>query len=118
MDLTSFKPDIDELIDEFTKTKNLQLLKVFLLQFSEELKKLRKLGIDAKENNIKVISSSIRKMLEANIFLFGFIDANEDSFAEKVNQLTQLQNARLQVAYEELFANTKIEDFLHMDLVN
>ncbi|CAN6679316.1 unnamed protein product [Malus baccata var. baccata] len=198
MDLTSFKPDIDELIDEFTKVKlpfsfhlflsvvvffnglsanccmefvsgfcsllfvvaeSTSLADMKMIWFSqyfcmciqstnfslshrvgglccllclyetqpckpplkiyislEELKKLRKLGIDAKENNIKVISSSIRKMLEANIFLFGFIDAHEDSFAEKVNQLTQLQNARLQVAYEELFANTKIEDFLHMDL--
>ncbi|RXH76013.1 hypothetical protein DVH24_042800 [Malus domestica] len=91
-------------------------LKIYLSL--EELKKLRELVIDAKENNIKVVSSLVRKMLEANIFLFGFVDANEDSFVEKVNQLTQLQNARLQVAYEELFANTKIEDFLHMDLAS
>ncbi|XP_068322069.1 uncharacterized protein [Pyrus communis] len=82
----------------------------------EELKKLRKLVIDAKENNIKVVSSLVRKMLEKNAFLFGFVDTNEESFAETVNQLTQLQNARVQVAYKELFANTKIEDFLHMDL--
>lgn len=76
-------------------------LKVFLLPFSEELKKLRKLVIDAKENNIKVVSSLVRKMLEKNTFLFGFVDTNEESFAETINQLTQLQNARVQVAYKE-----------------
>ncbi|XP_048431842.1 uncharacterized protein LOC103966278 [Pyrus x bretschneideri] len=181
MDLTPFKRDVDELIDEFTKAESTSLADMKRIWLSkkfsyiyearpstnlaffmqslyahsigyivdtaslshrvgglyclfclyetqpckppfkiyislEELKKLRKLVIDAKENNIKVVSSLVRKMLEKNTFLFGFVDTNEESFAETVNQLTQLQNARVQVAYKELFANTKIEDFLHMDL--
>lgn len=181
MDLTPFKQDIDELIDEFTKAESTSLADMKRIWLSkkfsyiyearpstnlaffmqslyahsigyivdtaslshrvgglyclfclyetqpckppfkiyislEELKKLRKLVIDAKENNIKVVSSLVRKMLEKNTFLFGYVDTNEESFAETVNQLTQLQNARVQVAYKELFANTKIEDFLHMDL--
>ncbi|CAN6543540.1 unnamed protein product [Malus baccata var. baccata] len=180
MDLTPFKRDVDELIDEFTKAESTSLADMkriwlskkfsyiyearpstnlaffmqslyahsigyivgtaslshrvgglyclfclyetqpckppFKIYISLELKKLRKLVIDAKENKIKVVSSLVRKMLEKNTFLFGFVDTNEESFAETVNQLTQLQNARVQVAYKELFANTKIEDFLHMDL--
>ncbi|KAM1481804.1 hypothetical protein EV1_033656 [Malus domestica] len=181
MDLTPFKRDVDELIDEFTKAESTSLADMKRIWLSkkfsyiyearpstnlaffmqslyahsigyivgtaslshrvgglyclfclyetqpckppfkiyislEELKKLRKLVIDAKENKIKVVSSLVRKMLEKNTFLFGFVDTNEESFAETVNQLTQLQNARVQVAYKELFANTKIEDFLHMDL--
>lgn len=181
MDLTPFKRDVDELIDEFTKAESTSLADMKRIWLSkkfsyiyearpstnlaffmqslyahligyivgtaslshrvgglyclfclyetqpckppfriyislEELKKLRKLVIDTKENQIKVVSSLVRKMLEKNTFLFGFVDTNEESFAETVNQLTQLQDARVQVAYKELFANTKIEDFLHMDL--
>ncbi|ONI34689.1 hypothetical protein PRUPE_1G493600 [Prunus persica] len=82
----------------------------------EELKKLRKLVINAKEHDIRVVSALVKRMLEKNVFLFGSVDTNEGSFTETVDQLTQLQNARVQVAYKELFANTKIEDFLHMDL--
>ncbi|KAJ4720106.1 putative Small nuclear RNA activating complex (SNAPc), subunit SNAP43 protein [Melia azedarach] len=55
-------------------------------------------------------------MLEKNTFLFGFVDLNEGSITETVNHLTDLQNARVQVAYEKLFASTRIEHFLHMDL--
>lgn len=181
MDLTPFKRDVDELIDEFAKAESTSLADMKRIWLSkkfsyiyearpstnlaffmqslyahsigyivgtaslshrvgglyclfclyetqpckppfkiyislEELKKLRKLVIDTKENQIKVVSSLVRKMLEKNTFLFGFVDTNEESFAETVNQLTQLQDARVQVAYKELFANTKIEDFLHMDL--
>ncbi|KAL6296790.1 hypothetical protein ACE6H2_004932 [Prunus campanulata] len=82
----------------------------------EELKKLRKLVINAKEHDLRVVSALVKRMLEKNVFLFGSVDTNEGSFIETVDQLTQLQNARVQVAYKELFANTKIEDFLHMDL--
>ncbi|BFG19047.1 hypothetical protein CerSpe_053210 [Prunus speciosa] len=82
----------------------------------EELKKLRKLVINAKEHDLRVVSALVKRMLEKNVFLFGSVDTNEGSFTETVDQLTQLQNARVQVAYKELFANTKIEDFLHMDL--
>ncbi|KAI6681593.1 hypothetical protein NL676_035474 [Syzygium grande] len=55
-------------------------------------------------------------MLEKNMFLFGAVEINEGSIAERVNQLMELQNARVQVAYKKLFANTRIEHFLHMDL--
>lgn len=36
--------------------------------------------------------------------------------AERVNELTDLQNAHIQVAYKKLLANTRIEHFIHMDL--
>ncbi|XP_015894176.1 uncharacterized protein LOC107428195 [Ziziphus jujuba] len=82
----------------------------------EELKKLKNLVVDAKEINLKVVSALVKRMLEKNMFLFGFVDINEGSISETVNQLTELQNARIQVAYKELFGNTRIEDFLHMDM--
>ncbi|GAV64756.1 LOW QUALITY PROTEIN: SNAPc_SNAP43 domain-containing protein, partial [Cephalotus follicularis] len=80
-----------------------------------ELKKLESLVVEEKGKGINVVTTLVKRMLEKNMFLFGF-DINEGSFSETVNQLTEIQNARMQVAYEKLFANTRIEHFLHMDL--
>ncbi|KAI4344174.1 hypothetical protein L6164_011433 [Bauhinia variegata] len=55
-------------------------------------------------------------MLKRNMFLFGAVDLKEGSVAETVNQLQELQKARLELAYEKLFGDTKIEHFIHMDL--
>lgn len=81
-----------------------------------ELKKLKDLVVEAKEKDIKVVSVLVKRMLDMNIFLFGFVDINEGSVAERVNELTDLQNAHIQVAYKKLLANTRIEHFIHMDL--
>lgn len=40
-------------------------------------------------------------MLEKNMFLFGAVEINEGSINERVNQLMELQNARVQVAYNK-----------------
>ncbi|KAK9037180.1 hypothetical protein V6N11_022101 [Hibiscus sabdariffa] len=49
-------------------------------------------------------------------FLFGLVDLNENSVNETINSLTNLQDARIQVAYEKLFPDTDIERCIHMDL--
>lgn len=66
-----------------------------------ELKKLKILVINAKEHGIKVVTVLVKRMLEKNMFLFGFVDLNEGSVSETVNQLTKLQDARVQVAYKK-----------------
>ncbi|CAL5360827.1 unnamed protein product [Camellia sinensis] len=81
-----------------------------------ELKRLRNLVIDVKEKGIKVASALVKKMLERNVFLFGFVDINDGSVTERVNELTDIQNARVQVAHKKLFSNTRIENFIHTDL--
>ncbi|KAL2338409.1 hypothetical protein Fmac_012855 [Flemingia macrophylla] len=81
-----------------------------------ELKKLRILVTDAKENDIKVVPAIVKRMLERNMFLFGSVDLMEGCVTETVNQLQQLQNARIQVAFEKLFDSTSIENYIHMDL--
>ncbi|XP_058182039.1 uncharacterized protein LOC131300281 isoform X2 [Rhododendron vialii] len=81
-----------------------------------ELKRLRILVIEAKEESIKVVPALVKRMLEKNMFLFGFVDINVGSVTERVNELTDMQNARVQVAYKTLFAKTRIEQFIHMDL--
>ncbi|KAI4335679.1 hypothetical protein L6164_014306 [Bauhinia variegata] len=79
-----------------------------------ELKKLRELAVDV--NYIKVVPALVKRMLERNMFLFGAVDLKEGSVAETVNQLQELQKARLEVAYEKLFGDTKVEEFIHMDI--
>lgn len=71
-----------------------------------ELKKLKDLAVEAKEKDIKVVSVLVKRMLDMNIFLFGFVDINEGSVAERVNELTDLQNAHIKVAYKKYFANS------------
>ncbi|WCJ30003.1 Small nuclear RNA activating complex (SNAPc) subunit SNAP43 protein [Euphorbia peplus] len=81
-----------------------------------ELKKLKILVIDGKKQGIKVVPCLVNRMLEKNMFLFGSVDLNQGSVTETVNQLTELQNARVQQANKKLFADTRIEKFLHMNM--
>ncbi|XAR68778.1 hypothetical protein NMG60_11000143 [Bertholletia excelsa] len=81
-----------------------------------DLKRLRDLIIDAKEKGIKVVPALAKRMLERNLFLFGSVDINESSVKERVNELTDIQNTRVQVAYKKLFSDTRIEQFIKMDL--
>ncbi|XVF83190.1 hypothetical protein PTKIN_Ptkin16aG0114200 [Pterospermum kingtungense] len=81
-----------------------------------ELNKLKSLVAEAKEMGIRVVPTLVKRMLEKNVFLFGFVDLNEGSVSETINSLTKLQDARIQVAYEKLFSDTAIEQYLHMDM--
>ncbi|XP_011078383.1 uncharacterized protein LOC105162126 isoform X1 [Sesamum indicum] len=81
-----------------------------------ELRQLKNLAIESKAKGLKVVSALLKSMLERNMFLFGFVGANEGSPTERVNELTDIQNARVQAAYKKLFANSRLEHFIHMDL--
>ncbi|KAG8366362.1 hypothetical protein BUALT_Bualt17G0071900 [Buddleja alternifolia] len=81
-----------------------------------EMRQLKNLVIDSKRTGVKVVSVLVKSMLEKNMFLFGFVGTNEGSVTERVNELTDLQNARVQAAYKKLFANSRLEHFIHMDL--
>ncbi|XVF34601.1 hypothetical protein REPUB_Repub18cG0072700 [Reevesia pubescens] len=82
-----------------------------------ELKKLKSLVAEAKEMDVRVVPTLVKRMLEKNMFLFGFVDLNEGSVSEMINGLTKLQDARIQVAYEKLLTDTEIDKYLHMDLI-
>lgn len=81
-----------------------------------ELKRLKDLVLDSKEKEIKVVSALVKHMLDRQMFLFGFVDMNEGSVTERINELTNIQNTSIQVAYKKLFANTNIEELMHMNL--
>ncbi|KAL0427122.1 UNVERIFIED_CONTAM: hypothetical protein Slati_2887000 [Sesamum latifolium] len=81
-----------------------------------ELRQLKNLAIESKAKGLKVVSALLKSMLERNMFLFGFVGVNEGSPTERVNELTDIQNARVQAAYKKLFANSRLEHFIHMDL--
>ncbi|CAI9782444.1 unnamed protein product [Fraxinus pennsylvanica] len=81
-----------------------------------DMKRIKYLVVDTKTRDIKVVSTLVKRMLERNVFLFGSVDANECSATERINELTEIQNARVQAAYKMLFAETRLEKFIHMDL--
>lgn len=74
------------------------------------------LVVDAKENGIRVVPALVKRMLTENMFLFGSSDTFTDSAKERVHANAKLQDRHLQIAYEKLLSNTKIEDYVHMDL--
>lgn len=65
-----------------------------------DLKRIKNLVVDTKMRDIKVVSILVKRMLERNVFLFGSVDANEGSATERINELTEIQNARVQTAYK------------------
>ena len=77
------------------------LIPSFIFNLTGDLKRLRSLVVDAKEKGIKVVSALVKKMLDRNVFLFGSVDTNDASVTERVNELTDIQNARIQVAYKK-----------------
>ncbi|XP_076927373.1 uncharacterized protein LOC143590910 [Bidens hawaiensis] len=81
-----------------------------------EMKRLKELVIDAKNENISVVPVLVNSMVERNLFLFGAIDLKEDSVDDRVNELKCMQNARIEHANKRLFADTQIERYIHMDM--
>lgn len=81
-----------------------------------ELKRLKALVIDAKQNGIGVVSALVKRMMDKNMFLFGFVDIDGGSITQSVEEITKLQSKRVQIAYDKLLSNTRIDDYLHMDL--
>ncbi|KAL8243988.1 hypothetical protein R6Q59_010246 [Mikania micrantha] len=81
-----------------------------------EMKRLKELVIDAKKENIVVVPLLVSSMLERNLFLYGATDLKEGCVDERVNEITNIQNARVQHANKKLFADTQIEQYIHMDM--
>jgi len=55
----------------------------------------------------------IKRMLEKNMFLFGFVDLHKGSISETVKQLTELQDAHMQLAYKMFPKN----DIIYSNLI-
>ncbi|XP_026427495.1 uncharacterized protein LOC113323409 [Papaver somniferum] len=83
---------------------------------SREFHSLKRLVVDAKKQVIFAVPALVKKMLDKNTFLFGFVEINESSVNGRLKVINDLQNTRTQVANKTLLTNTPIERFLHMDL--
>ncbi|KAL8508767.1 hypothetical protein ACS0TY_016113 [Phlomoides rotata] len=143
MDLKLFKLDIDELMNEFVECKSTSFAEFKRVWISRkfsfifeavpstnqglfmqslyahsigELRQLTKLVIDAKTMGVKIVAAILKSMLERNMFLFGSVCENEGSATDRVNELTDVQNTRVQTAYKKLFSNSRLEQFIHMDM--
>lgn len=88
-----------------TTTANVFVVFLFIWYSTGDLKKLKDLAANANEKGIKIAPALIKRMLDRKIFLFGFVDINESSARERVNDLADLQNARIRVAYNKYAAN-------------
>ncbi|KAL6549650.1 hypothetical protein OROHE_008381 [Orobanche hederae] len=110
---------------------SLSQMKKKIPKFTGELRQFKVLALDAKARGVKLVSALLKSMLERNVFLFGCVGLNEGSATQRVNELRDVQNARVQTAYKKcealqqissfllcilLFANSRLEHFLHMDL--
>ncbi|KAK1400054.1 Small nuclear RNA activating complex (SNAPc), subunit SNAP43 [Heracleum sosnowskyi] len=81
-----------------------------------ELRRLRKLVVDSRKENVKVPSALVNRMLEKNMFLFGAVDLKEGSVTEKIKELRAKEDATIRIAQKKLFEDSRIEHFIHMDL--
>ncbi|KAL8149745.1 uncharacterized protein LOC141708917 [Apium graveolens] len=81
-----------------------------------ELRRVRKLVVDSRKENVKVASALVNRMLEKNMFLFGAVDLKEGSVTEKIKELRAKEDATIRIAQKKLFENSRIEHFIHMDL--
>ncbi|KAL5731437.1 hypothetical protein ACHQM5_004165 [Ranunculus cassubicifolius] len=82
-----------------------------------ELKKLKGLVVEAKGRNVKDVAAVVKRMYEKDVFMFGAIEMNDGFVSERVNEVMDLQNARVEMAYEKLVRDTPIERVVvEMDL--
>ncbi|KAG5632557.1 hypothetical protein H5410_004274 [Solanum commersonii] len=56
---------------------------------SGELKNLRNVVAEAKAKDVKVVPAVVKRMLDRNMFLFGFVDVNQSSAAERLDELSE-----------------------------
>ncbi|XP_011620706.1 uncharacterized protein LOC18427084 isoform X2 [Amborella trichopoda] len=88
----------------------------FKIYLSLELQKLKILVADAKRNGIEIALAVVKRMLSKNMFLFGHVNANEDSVTAVISGITKQQNTQIRAAHDMLLSNSKIEEHVNMDL--
>ncbi|KAG0452036.1 hypothetical protein HPP92_025876 [Vanilla planifolia] len=81
-----------------------------------ELKVLKSLVADAKAHGIHVVPALVKRMLDQNMFLFGYSDISHVSAIQRASEIKKLQDKHLQSAYEKLLGNSGIEGYVHMNL--
>ncbi|GLJ05413.1 hypothetical protein SUGI_0017820 [Cryptomeria japonica] len=82
----------------------------------QDLEKLNVLVIDAKQNGVGVAIATVKMMLTKNMFLFGFVEVDEEFVFKTVNAMAKQQHAHLQVASKKLLSNLPIQNHVHMNL--
>lgn len=66
------------------------------------MRQLKNLVVESKTAGVKVVAALVKGMLERDTFLFGYVGVDEEGSAtERVNELTDVQNARIQAAYKK-----------------
>ncbi|KAJ1266158.1 hypothetical protein BS78_08G129600 [Paspalum vaginatum] len=83
----------------------------------EECRQLKDFVVTAKQHGLRLVPALVKRMLDKGMFLFGYMNLLGDDNGEKqVEELTALQNKRVELACEKLFKNTQAQSYMHMDL--
>ncbi|RLM78923.1 uncharacterized protein C2845_PM12G20010 [Panicum miliaceum] len=82
----------------------------------EECRQLKHFVITTKQNGVHLVPALVKRMLDKGMFLFGYMNLLGDGSEKQVEELTALQNKRVNFACDKLFANTQAESYMHMDL--
>lgn len=77
------------------------ILNLYGSHLAEEFGKFRDLIVEAKDKGVEIAAAVAKQMLDKNVFIFGAVDFNEASATKELNQLTELQNARVRFAYDK-----------------
>ncbi|XP_009769165.2 uncharacterized protein [Nicotiana sylvestris] len=83
-----------------------------------DLKNLRNIIAEAKAKDVKVVPALVKRMLDRNMFLFGSVDVNEGSVAERLDELTEIQNASIRIASKKYVTDTFLATVCYVDLLN
>ncbi|KAG7564307.1 Small nuclear RNA activating complex (SNAPc) subunit SNAP43 [Arabidopsis suecica] len=114
-EIQPFKPKFRIYISlvSFFKPKTI-ILNLYSFHLAEELGKFRDLVVESKDKGVEIVAAVAKQMLDKNMFIFGAVE--ETSATMKLNQLTELQNARVRFAYDRLISDTTIEQYIHLDM--
>lgn len=82
----------------------------------EECRQLKDIVVMAKQNGLQLVPALVKRMLDKDMFLFGYMNLINDNGDKQVEELTALQNKQVKFACDKLFANSQAERYMHMDL--
>ncbi|KAJ4895731.1 hypothetical protein Rs2_22525 [Raphanus sativus] len=118
--LSLFKRDIDELIDEFVEVllfffSHRRVCGGHMVLFSwrpgglyclyclhEPEFRIYISLLEAKDKGVEIDTAVTRQMLDINVFIYGAVDLDEASTIKKLHQSIELQNALVRCTYTKL----------------
>jgi snRNA-activating protein complex subunit 1 len=68
---------------------------------TEECRQLKDIVVMAKQNGLQLVPALVKRMLDKDMFLFGYMNLIDDNGDKQVEELTALQNKRVKFACDK-----------------